>query len=465
MDSREDPTSNRPFRRIAGWLACTVLLGALGCSRTDGTNVILIVVDTLRSDHVGCYGADRPTTPAIDALAAEGVRFERAYSTAPWTKPSVASIFTGLFPSGHSAEPIENKLPESVHTLAEILSDAGYSTGGVISHFILTAFSGYGQGFDVYLESEAQGHEHLSTVGVTDQAVALLEHFESQGNPFFLFVHYFDPHYDYLHHPEIGFASERVGRLDGTQSILELRAMSDDLRDEELAQLRALYDEEIRFTDGGIGRLLSEVHRRRLDENTLIVFTADHGEEFREHGWIGHTRSLYQELLHVPLIIRTPGVPGAPRVVPEPVSLVSLAPTILELLGIDAGGLQFQGSSFAALVRGEAPTGGTEIFAEVDFTPVASDFRKKRAHKKAIIVDRFKLIRDDETHEVELYDLESDSDETRNLARERPELAHTLQRRLADLVRGAQLGTQTPDRMTLSPDEVERLRALGYGEP
>ena len=154
------------------------------------------------------------TTPAIDQLAARAVRFHRAYATAPWTIPSVASMITGRYPSNHTAISFDRSLPDGVDTLAEILEREDYATAGVISHRAIGSSHNFQQGFDVYLESEARGHDHVSTEGVTRQAVDLLETLSAAGQPFFLFVHYFDPHYNYKRHPEYGFAGPSAGRLD-----------------------------------------------------------------------------------------------------------------------------------------------------------------------------------------------------------------------------------------------------------
>ncbi|MBW2421989.1 MAG: sulfatase, partial [Deltaproteobacteria bacterium] len=292
------PTLSRRSRRaiaprLALLAAATGVISCLGCAEPEPPkNVLFIVVDTLRWDHVGVYGAARATTPAIDALAADSVRFERAYSTAPWTIPSVASMLTGLYPHAHGAMHFRSQLPPSVDTLAEILSAQGYATAASVSHTVLNRLRRFGQGFDRYLDSEAQGHKHLSTPGVTDQAIAFLKGFEKQDRPFFLFIHYFDPHYAFRHHPQLGFTNPPVERLTGSESITRLREMLPEMTRAELDFILALYDEEIRFTDGGIGRVLDALRELGLDDETLVVFTADHGEEFGERGWLGHTTTL-----------------------------------------------------------------------------------------------------------------------------------------------------------------------------
>ncbi len=462
---------------ITTMLLSAMLVSTVGCGEAAPPNVLLIVVDTLRADHVGCYGHRRDTSPAVDRLAAEGVRFERAYSTAPWTKPSVASMITGLYPSAHRANELESIAGESLLTLAEILRDRGYATGGVVSAQLLRAERGFAQGFEIYREGNAfRGVKHFSTPGVTRKAVNLLDRFSAGERPFFLFVHYFDPHYPYTGHSGIGFAGAGAGRLAGDETIHKLRFMLADLSQDELGFLRDLYDEEIRFTDRGIEQLLSHARELGLESNTLIVLTSDHGEEFRERGWLGHTRSLYEELLRVPWIFRLPdlqgpsGLPGLPgraargRILREPVSLVSLTPTILDLLGIDPAGFRFQGESLAGPILGETDLAPAVIFAEVDYHPGDLELLIKRTHKKAILADRFKLIRDDETGTVEVYDLEGDPGERENLAPTRPELVDRLLPMLRSALEGAAEGAVEGGVRKLSEEEVKRLRSLGYLE-
>lgn len=424
-------------------------------------NVLLIVIDTLRQDRLGCYGWKRDTTPAIDALAARGVRFDRAYSTSSWTTPAVASILTGLYPSSHGALNMFSRLPDEAITLAEILDDNGYATAGIVSNILASSRFNFHQGHALWNESEAGEHDHISTPGVTAQAEAGLRYFAQRPEPFFLYLLFYDPHYDYLPHSQYGFAAPRAGRLDGSESIQELRALAPDLSPEELQFIQDLYEEEIRFTDEGIGRVLATLRELQLEEDTLIVLTADHGEEFMTHGWLGHTRTLYDELVKVPLIMRLPGKPE-PRVVDKPVSIVSIVPTILDLVGLGETPARFQGPSLTPLLEGAAATGPGEAFAEVDFIPLRPDNLIKKTHKKALATERYKLIRDDETGRVELYDLESDPQELVDLAATRPGLVQQLMPRLEAgiaLARGARLGDEE---LMLSDEEVERLRSLGY---
>jgi arylsulfatase A-like enzyme len=424
-------------------------------------NALLIVVDTLRFDHVGSYGSSPSYTPRIDGLALESVRFDRAYAAAPWTKPSVASILTGLYPHSSGTGAPSRALRAEAETLAERLSARDFATEAIVSHVWLGPASGLSQGFEAYDTDEVRGHNAVTTPGVTRKALAALERLAAREAPFLLFVHYFDPHYAYLDHPEIDHAPARAGSLDGSESFRDLQAMRQRIRPEELAFLKARYDEEVQATDAGIGRLLDEIDSLELSDQTLVILTADHGEEFFERGWLGHTRSLNEEVIRVPLIIRAPGAP--PRVVRTPVSLVSVTPTILDLLGAEPVPGDFEADSLATLVRGESREREGFVFAEVDFDPIFD--KRKRAFKKAIIGERFKLIRDDESGKLELFNLDKDAGERRNLARKRPGLAGRMAALLDEHLQEPPLEGTTPPEHQLTPGEVEQLEALGYAEP
>jgi arylsulfatase A-like enzyme len=430
-----------------------LLLTGCGAARP---NLLLVVVDTLRADHLGSHGNPRRPSPQVDALAQDGVRFARAYATAPWTMPSVASILTGQHPSRHGVMQSPRELPGVATTLAERLSGAGYRTAGVVSHILLGTQYGFGQGFDSFLSRSGSGD--APTGGhVTRAAVSLLHELAGAGAPFFLFVHYFDPHYPYRDHPEYGFAGSRSARLRGGMAFPDLLAIRSDLTPEEIAYLRALYDEEVRYTDEQIGILLGELEQMGVTGDTLVVVTADHGEEFMEHGWLGHTTVLHDTLLHVPLVIREGGHPRGGGVVEAPVSLVALAPTLLELLGVPAAASDFDGASFAGLARGaEAGTG--EIFAEVDYR----QHRELRASQRMVLVHPHKLIEDRLSGRVSLFDLAADPAETRDRAGERPDRVAALRARLEALPAPASAAPGVGPE--LSPPERRRLRELGYLE-
>jgi len=431
VGGRGERTAKRCVRRLCDRTALAFVFVALGlsaCGSQAPPNLLIVVVDTLRRDHLGAYGYERDTSPHIDALAAESFLFRRAYTAAPWTQPSVASLITGLHPSGHTVDRLVSFLPEAADTLAEILSGAGYATVAVVSHWIIGSRYKFDQGYEVFLEDQGFGREPFSTPGVSNQAIGLLEGFMRDERPFFLFVHYFDPHFEYRRHSEYGFAAEAPGRLHGRESIDALRSLDPPPDPEERRFIRDLYDEEIRFTDAGVGSLLESLERLALDGDTLVVFLADHGEEFFERGWLGHAQNLYEEVLRVPLLIRLPGSRGGGRTIDEPVSLVSVTPTLLDLLGVDRSGLSFQGPSFSALLGGDGEFSAGALYFETSLP-------RKSIFKHALLQGDFKLIVDRESGERELYDLGRDPGERQSLVQREPQLADAMAAQLEEIAR------------------------------
>jgi len=303
-------------------------------------HVLLISVDTLRADHLGLYGYARPTSPTIDALGAQGLVFERASSTAPWTLPSHTSLLTGLAPHEHGVQDDGVRLADDVPTLAAALAARGVATIGVVSHLYVASPFGLARGFGVFDDSLIEGG---TTNPSADAVVArFLEHLDrhlAKGGPpeapFFGFVHFFDPHWDYRA-PEPftrRFVDPRyAGPMDGTYAamnpyLLDAKKLAPADRD----ALIAYYDGEIAYLDAQIAKLLNALRDREVLADTLVVLTGDHGEEFGEHGRLGHGRSVFEEQLHVPLVLAHASLPALR--VADPVSLVDVAPTLLEMLG------------------------------------------------------------------------------------------------------------------------------------
>ena len=324
-----------------------VLIAAAGLSACEAReprrpNVLLVSIDTLRRDHVSVYGYERPTTPRIDALAGEGTLFLNALSTSNWTLPSHMSLMTGLPPSLHGVEDDGSRLSGQVTTLAQALRQQGYATGGVTSHVYLGKQYGFARGFDHY-----ETHVDQRAESATDHAIGWLESVDE--GSFFLFVHYFDPHTDY--DPPEPFA-ERFGATDrelGRIDTLKYHWNPDEpFPEEKLPALLRLYDGEIAYTDHHIGRLLDWLDERgRLDE-TIVAVVSDHGEDFGDHGTIGHGMHLHGEVTRVPMVIRYPAAVETSRrrdlatLFDLPVTLLRLAgldvPEQFELRGVDLGG-------------------------------------------------------------------------------------------------------------------------------
>ncbi len=384
-------------------LSIVLAVGAAACGPTaapreaTGVNVLLISLDSTRRDMLSAYGRsskyapDRPTTPNIDALARDGVLFEDAYSTTSWTLPSHMSIFTGLPELVHAVELDPQRLSASVMTFPEILSRAGYRTAGFYSGPYLDPRHGFGRGFDTYsacygnalaaatkraaelrrrleegdvgsaqearelqrrlgeteVEIEAGSHRDVSSANVTEGALQALEEMASAQEPFFVFAHYFDPHYDYVPPPphDTAFDPDYSGTVDGKDFYWSPRislfdeSSSDQRRvrrinDRDLEHVFSLYDGELEWTDVQVGRLLHKLEELGLADDTLVIVTSDHGDEFFEHGAIGHRRTLYEEVVQVPLILTLPSVLPAGKRITGPTSTIAILPTALELLGL-----------------------------------------------------------------------------------------------------------------------------------
>ncbi len=447
---------------------CLLLLLGLpfGCGNSAEPairNVVFIVVDTLRRDHLAVYGYERDTSPSIDALANGGVRFDRAYATAGWTSPSVASMLTGLYPSGHGVVRPSTALSDEIPTLAEALRFSGFATAAIVSNHILGKRWGFARGFDSFDETNLKLHKGVSTGGVTASSIATLERLSAGDAPFFLFVHYFDPHYNYQRHDEFGFAPARAGRLEGGEDITLLRDLAGGVTQRELTFLRDLYDGEIRYTDAGIGRLLAALRSRGHFDDTLIVFAADHGEEFLERGWLGHTRTLYDELVRVPLILHLPQ-PPARRVIQEPVSLTSLPATIMQLLGLPIPQSFRSPSLVAQLSIAPDDSAPLRVLTEVDFVPASKLYAEKTARQQSLVGPRFKLIRNLLSGTVELYDMLSDPKEERDLSGSETARVREMTLQLDALLVEIASKDFIAREIELSDEEVRELQALGYGE-
>lgn len=332
-------------------------------------DIVLVSIDSLRPDHLGCYGYAKPTSPTIDALARDGARFETAVSSTSWTLPAHAALFTGLIDSAHGV--VDNGLAlDARHTtLAEVLRDRGWSTAGFFGGPYLHPIFGLSQGFDTWtscmsddlddgsaLESDfvaatASSHADVTGPRTLEAVRGWLERIDER--PFFLFLHLWDVHYDYVP------PKEYLDRFDpGYTGSLDLRdlprnpAIHAGMPERDLQHLIAAYDGEIRFTDDMLRDVLAALEAKGRLANTLVVITADHGQEFFEHGDKGHQRTLFDEVVRVPLVVRWPGKVAASTLVREPVRLIDVAPTIASFAGARLPDVH--GRDLRPLVRGEA---------------------------------------------------------------------------------------------------------------
>jgi len=432
-------------------------------------NIVMIVIDTLRSDHLGAYGYGRDTSPEIDALAGAGVRFDRAYATSSWTKPSVASMFTGRVPSSHGVTDMYRGIPDQIETLAERLEAEGYATAGVVSHLLIGSRWGFERGFAQFDDSEGKGPQHVSTAGVAERAGRYIEQLAKQERPFFLFVHFFDPHDSFMDHDDVTFAGAPEGRVAPGHLAMLLRVLEPSLNPAEVGYLRDLYDEEIRVTDAGVGSLIGAMRAAGVFDDSIVVVTADHGEEFLERGWLGHGNSLSEILLRVPLVVKVPGG-SAPRVVSRPVSLVGLVPTILDLVGIPYESTVYDSPSLSALLTDGSEPADVPVVAELAYAPPESGLKTlspDRPWLEAVIDGEYKLVRDSIAERDMLYEVGKDLSEVLIEPGERAEVRAAMQAKL-EAARRARVDPGITDKAEArrKPDEavMEILRRLGYAE-
>jgi len=318
-----ETTSEKPGRVGAAWGA-----PALAVEDGDAPLVVLYVVDTLRADHTGPYGYDRPTTPELDRFARDGVVFEQAVVHAPWTKPSMASVMTSLLPVQHGASRRPDPLSEPNVTLAESLAGRGWATGAVVGNAILYARrGGFEQGFDYFgglRDADGRRSRQVRAARAVDAALDWID--SRRGRPTFLYVHTMDPHFPYSPPPPFDemFAPEtgrpRAGRGEATAA--------------QTRESIARYDGEIAYADAQFGRFVRALKDRDLYDHALVVFLSDHGEEFLDHGGLGHGRTLFDELVRVPLVVKMPGGRYAGRRVAQQVQGIDVMPTILRAANI-----------------------------------------------------------------------------------------------------------------------------------
>lgn len=420
----------------------------------DRPNVILISVDTLRADHLGCYGYGPETSPVIDGLAQRAVLFEEVVAASPWTLPSHVSMVTSLYPASHGCSLVGGaKLQRRITTLAEILRNGGYRTRAITTILYLTQIYGFEQGFESLL---ALGNR-APAERVTDEAIEWLKgHREDR---FFLFLHFYDPHTDYTPPPGYveRFDPDYTGPIDGT--VPNLLEHQEEMTQEDLANLVARYDGEIAYVDHELGRLFDQIREMGLSENSLIVLTSDHGEEFREHGSFGHGFTLYDEQLLVPLLISWPGRLREGHRAKETVQLIDIVPTILDLIGLGDLPGSLEGVTLMRHCTGSEPVSALPRDA----------FSQTQLGEKELYSDRVqgaKAIFDATSDDWELYNLVSDPGETTNLAATDPERLSAFSSRLDPYIEHArrvrERSQREADKVELDEESVETLKSLGY---
>ncbi len=449
------------IRRMRGAIAAAIALGLTACAGSPrDPHVVLVVLDTVRADHLGSYGYSRATSPRLDAFARTATRFTRAFATSPWTLPTHASLFTGRHPFEHGARTFRlatrgnniNRLDESHTTLAEALRAEGYQTAAVIANrgFLAPAW-GCNQGFDVYRVNRTPAARRNQRV---------FEWLDARGPaPFFLFVNYMDAHRPYNTAPRPGLLprpvirdTDLVGRL--YEAVMPGKAPAPP---ELVQQVIDQYDTGIANLDEEVGRLFDRLQALRLYDDAVIVVTSDHGEYFGEHQLVEHAKEVYQEALHVPLLVKAPGQREG-RVDETVVSSVDVPRLVLE--HFPAPRRRRLESLFPYL------PGNHPVIAELCDSLPKDRFHPVWGHRfdrtRTAIVDwPLKLIESSDGRH-ELYDLAADPREARSLRRPNPDAAGRLARLLAAFQEAHPAHPMPAGGTSLPPEEEEELRALGY---
>lgn len=413
-------------------------------------NLILIDIDTLRADHLGIYGYERDTSPNLDRLARQSVRFAQAVSQAPNTPPSQMSIMTSLYYSVHGVTGNGDRLPDERVTLAELLKQHGFATWGFADGGYLAAVFGFAQGFDHYDDRPL----HLARI------LANVERWldKHSARRFFLFIHCYDVHSPYNPPPPFATMFEKVpytGDFVPTNENLEAAAhWRRRISPADLAHVVALYDGGIRYVDDLLGKFFSSLERRGLLGTSIVIVLSDHGEEFKEHGSMLDWQTFFMPNLHVPLIIYVPGL--APRVVRGPVELVDVLPTALELLGLpphpDA-----MGRSLVPLMYGLEDASKQVAYAE-PFT--------FKINWRTVVSDRYQLRYNLRTGAKQLFDIYLDPLERKNVAAAKPEvvarLMAALRAKQARIEKAKRAGAAGSAPAAVNEETRKQLRALGY---
>ncbi|MFC2172080.1 sulfatase [Acidobacteriota bacterium] len=380
---------------LAAWASPAI--SVLSAS-TGRPNVILISIDTLRADHLGCYGYHRQTSPFIDDLAGRGVRFTRTVAPASWTLPSHMSMFTGDYPSRHGVDKVAEALHHQWDTLADVLREEGYATFAVTEGLLVSAQWGFHNGFDSYTDMSdiVEGWDQ-KVERTVDQAAAWLE--QNRQTPFFLFFHTYEPHSPLVppERYEKMFDPDYAGIYNGAK-MRELNnpLVTPAMSNQDIDHIIALYDAEIRFSDDALKRLFHTLESTGALDNTYVILTSDHGEEYGERGMLAeHGHSLFNEALHIPLIFNGPDIPAGVEI-PDTVSLVDIPRTILDLVGLERQ-TGYDGVSLHPLIMGKKA-------ASLADRPIMSEAsRDLQQEIRSVIQGDVKLIGDLRKGSLEFY--------------------------------------------------------------
>ncbi len=436
-------------------------------------NVVLISIDSLRPDHLHCYGYPKSTSPRIDQLAGEGALFENVISSSAWTLPAHATMFTGLADSVHGCTDTDRRLDDKYYTMAERLKDAGYATVGFFAGPHLHPVFGLDQGFDEYVDctsypsrrersaaettADREAPEHDIT---NPKVLAAVQSWlrENTRRPFFMFIHLWDVHFDFIPPPPHDTKSDPdyTGDVTG-ERFLRNPKINENMPKRDLEHLLALYDGEIAWTDEHVGEILDELEALELLDSTLTILTADHGTAFFEHNLKGHRNALFEEVIRIPLVVRYPAAVPAGQRHKQQTRTIDLLPTVLDLLGVRWRQQRLMGQSLAPLFAGDKTQRDEPAISELSsWGHELQSFR--RPERKTI----WNLA----TDKVGVFDLRVDPGELTALSdREAPAVQAARRdikwsRDFLDAFRRRY--PQSPPNPGLPLELLEKLKSLGY---
>lgn len=438
--------------------------------------ILVILIDALRADHVGLFGSKLGLTPFMDSLGKSAAVFESATAPATWTRASVASLFTSCFPGSIQVQDRNDALPADLLTLAEVLNTyGGYRCIAISSNGNAGPMMAFDQGFDTFeIPKEKRGYPKekglVPAEIVNKYALKYISKWIRRGKkyPLFIFLHYVEPHAPYMKHPGLLKKPEPKGRFDGSRGDLSKMNQTpiEELTDEDMARIKYLYAGEVRYVDNRIGELFARIMKYdpELLDKTLIVITADHGEGLWNHGWRPHGHLPYEDQIHIPLLIRLPGMgQGDGMRISQPVSLIDVAPTLISVCRIPKP-RQFQGFDLSPLIAGERRG------EEMDY--IYSEVKLEDLDYESIRFGDFKVIRNRSGHAhdhkaYQMYDLSSDPTEQENLVKggKMPDWGARLINALqawSEAVKEGAVASSPIDYDKLDQETLDQLRTLGY---
>jgi len=415
-------------------------------------NIVIILIDTLRNDHLGAYGYKKNTSPSIDKMAREGVLFNNCFAQSPSTKASIASIFTSKYPSQHNVILNRDALDESFVTIAEALKDKGYKTAGfVTNNNRINSHFNYDQGFEEWSEFKNEPINKMTAKKITDTAIPWLE--KNSEKPFFLYLHYYDPHTPYqAPEPYKNFFDKTYkGNVNGSNTDLKnIKFFKENPK--ELEHLISLYDSEIRYVDSEIKKFFDKLKELNIMDESLIILTSDHGEGFLEHDNFFHSYGVYSELINVPLIIRYPKIFKANQKSNIYVQHIDFFPFLMDVLAFKSKKGVFEGKSFLSL-------------RQTNNAILSEHLRKGKSWgfpQRGLIYKGWKLIKDIFSDHVELFDIRKSSDDINDVSKQKPKITSALKKKLSRMEKKLAKTMVRSPKVKLNRQMKERLKSLGY---